>query len=319
MLFFFISSKAGLPRLFFMLNAAVVSICGFILYQQYKDHKNYELMFIAYYFIILVGTFITRYCAAAAVSAVGVYYLVNYTKNKRYILYYFLLALLALCFHTGAIVTLAFPLLLYIYHLIKRDKGILRYSYTIIMGIITVCLPLLVVVGDIIIDNCSIFDKYSLYFRYFKECIPSNIFMIIFMIAANCAVGFLFDTLSFSFNKNKYSRVFSFGGMMFIFFIIIALFRGFRGQYTIDVMRIGAIFGFQSIILFVFVFFDKHTREIRTLYSKIPVYIVTAVYVCLLVCCVILGSYNAFPYNTDTTVPWGSDSTYAEKLTSFRY
>jgi hypothetical protein len=107
--------------------------------------------------------------------------------------------------------------------------------------------------------------------------------------------------------------------MMFIFFIIIALFRGFRGQYTIDVMRIGAIFGFQSIILFVFVFFDKHTREIRTLYSKIPVYIVTAVYVCLLVCCVILGSYNAFPYNTDTTVPWGSDSTYAEKLTSFRY
>lgn len=310
MLFFFISSKAGLPRLFFMLNAAVVSICGYILYHQYKDLKRHELMFIAFYFIVLVGTFITRYCAAAAVSSVGIYFLINRSKHKSYIIYYLLIALLSFCFHTGAIVTFAFPILLYIYDLIKRDHGVFKYSYTIVMGIFGVCLPLAVVLGDLVIGNLSIFDKFSLYFNYFKECIPNNIFMIILMLAAICAVGFLFDMISLTF-KNKYIQVFSIGSMMFIFFMIVAL---FQGQYLLDVMRIGVIFAFQSIILFSFAFANKNAMEEHAFTSRIPIYIITSIYICLLVFCVILGSASAVPYNTDTTVPWGSDSTYVQKV-----
>lgn len=312
MLFFFISSKAGLPRLFFMLNAAVVSICGYILYHQYKDLKRHELMFIAYYFIVLVGTFITRYCAAAAVSSVGIYFLVNYSKHKRYITYYLLLSLLSFCFHTGAIVTFAFPILLYIYDFIKRDHGVFKYSYTIVMGIVGVCLPLAVLFGDLIISNLSIFDKFSLYFKYFKECIPSNIFMIVLMLSAICAVGFLFDIISLTY-KNKYIKVFSIGSMMFIFFMIVAL---FQGQYLLDVMRIGVIFGFQSIMLFTFAFTNKSAIKNHALFSKIPIYLIASIYVCLLIFCVILGSVSAFPYNTDTTVPWDSDSTYVQKMIS---
>ncbi len=312
MFFFYISSKAGLPRLFFMLNAAIVSICGYILYLQYKDLKRHELMFIAYYFIILVGNYITRYCAAVAVSSVGVYFLINYSKNKKYFMYYLLIALLSFCFHTGAILTLAFPLILYIYDKIKRDNGIFKYTYTIIMGTIGACLPLAVVVGDLLISSFSIFDKFSLYFMCFKECIPKNIFMITLMLAVICAVGFLFDILSVTFNKNKYIKVFSIGSMMFMFFVIIAL---FRGQYLLDVMRIGVIFVFQSFILFLFVFSDKKIN--KSFSSKISIYIISSIYICLLIFCVILGSYNNFPYNTDTTVPWDSGSTYVQKMTNY--
>ena len=312
MLFFFISSKAGLPRLFFMLNAAIVSICGYILYLQYKDLKRYELMFIAYYFIILVGNYITRYCAAVAVSSVGVYYLINYSKNKKYITYYLLIVLLSFCFHTGAILTLAFPLILYIYDKIKRDNGIFKYSYTIIMGTIGACLPLAVVLGDLIINSFSIFDKFSLYFMCFKECIPSNLFMIILMLTALCAIGFLFDTFSDTFHGNKYIKVFSIGSIMFMFFTIIAL---FRGQYLLDVMRIGVIFVFQSILLFTFVFSDK--KNSKSIISKISICVISSIYICLLIFCIILGSINTFPYNTDTTVPWDSGSTYVQKLTNY--
>ncbi len=310
MLFFFISSKAGIPRLFFMFNAAVVSICGYFLYRQYKDHDYYELMFIAYYFIILVGTFVTRYCAAAAVICVGVYFLMDYSKHKRNILCYLLLTFAAFCFHTGAIVTLVFPLLLYIYDLIKRS-GIFKYSYTITIFIIVISIPLVVFIGELIIEKCSIFDKFLIYFIYFKECIPDNIIKIVLLFAAICAVGFLFDMLDMAFNKNKYIRVFSIGGMMFIFFLIMALFGGFSGQSMIDVFRIGAIFGFQSVILFIFVICDTNRR--KTFTTKLSIGIITAIYVSLLAFCVFLGYWNAFPYNTDTTVPWGSDSAYIWK------
>ena len=295
-----------------MLNAAVVSICGFILYLQYKKLERYELMFIAYYFIVLVGNYITRYCAAVAVSSIGVYFLINHSKHKINILYYLLIALLAFCFHTGAIVIVAFPLLLYMYDLIKRDHGIRKYSYTIMMGMAGAFLPVAVVVGDMIMAHSHIFDKFSLYFRFFKECIPDNIFMIVFMVAAFCMVGFLFDILSMTFYKNKYIKVFSIGSLMFIFFMIIAL---FRGQYLLDVIRIGVIYGFQSIILFAFVFFDKNRKHDKKYVSRISIYVITSIYACLLVFCAIWGASNSFPYNTDTTVSWGSDSTYEQKLT----
>ena len=176
MLFFFISSKLGLPRLFFMLNSAVVTICGYILYLQYKNQERYELLFIAYYFIVLVANFITRYCTAVVVSSIGLYFLINYKQHNHYIIYYFLIAFLSFCFHTGAVVTFALPLLLFIYDLIKRDKGIFKYSYTIMMGIIGILLPLAEILGDLIINYVKVFDKFSLYFKYFKECVPSGFF-----------------------------------------------------------------------------------------------------------------------------------------------
>ena len=310
MLFFFISSKAGLPRLFFMLNSAVVTICGYILYLQYKNQKRYELLFITYYLLVLVASFITRYCTAVAVCSVGVYFLVNYTKHKIYILYYLLIALLSFCFHTGAIVTIAFPFLLILYDLIKREKGILKYSYTIMMGFIGILLPLAEIFGDFIFSNIKLFDKFTLYFELFKECIPNNIFMIILMVLLLCAFGFLFDILSITFSKNKYFKVFSIGSLIFTLFMVIPF---FREQYLIDVMRIGAVFGFQSIILFGFIFLNKETHRDANTISKIIISVISATYICIIIFCFILGSSYILPYNTDTTVPWGSDSTYIQK------
>ena len=306
MLFFYISSKSGLPRLFFMLNSAVVTICGYILYLQYKDQERYELLFVAYYFIVLLANFITRYCTAVAVSSVGLYFLINYTKHKHYIIYYFLIAFLSFCFHTGAVVTLALPFLLFIYDLIKRDKGILKYSYTIMMGAIGILLPLAEILGDLIINHVKVFDKFSLYYKYFKECVPGDFSMIVLMVIAFSAFGFLFDVISAAFYKNKYIKVFSITSLMFISFLIIPF---FHIQYLLDVMRIGVIFGFQSIILFVFVFFNPNSRKI----PRISISIISAIYICLIVFCAAVGYSNVLPYNTDTTVPWSSDSTYIQK------
>lgn len=311
MLFFFISSKVGLPRLFFMLNAAVISICGFILYLQYKNHKHYELMFIAFYLVVLIGNYITRYCAAVAVASVGVYFLINGYKNKRNTLYYLLLVLLAFCFHSGAIVSLAFPLLIYLYDLIKRDRGIRKYAYAIMMGALGASLPLIIFFGELIIRHSYIFDKFALYFHYFKECIPSNILMIVLMVAGLCVTGFLFDMISMACHKNRTIKVFSIGSMVFVSFIIIAL---FQGQYLLDIIRIGIIYGFQSIILYTFVVLNKNSRKEKRAVSRIPIYVLTSIYACLLVFCAIWGSPNSFPYNTDTTVSWSSDSTYEQKI-----
>ena len=314
MLFFFVSSKAGLPRLFFMLNAAVISVCGFILYMQYKNAEHYELMFIAYYLVVLVGNYITRYCAAVAVASVGVYFLINESKNKRNILYYLLTVLLAFCFHSGAIVSLAFPLLIYFYDLIKRDRGIRKYAYTIMMGALSVLLPLVVFLGDLTIRHSHLFDKFSLYFEYFKESIPDSTLMIVLMAAALCVTGFLFDMISMACHKNRYIKVFSIGSMVFVSFIIIAL---FQNQYLLDIIRIGIIYGFQSIILYTFVMLDISIRKENKAASRIPIYVLTSIYACLLVFCAIWGSPNSFPYNTDTTVSWGSDSTYEQKFTGY--
>ena len=97
---------------------------------------------------------------------------------------------------------------------------------------------------------------------------------------------------------------------MFISFLIIPF---FHIQYLLDVMRIGVIFGLQSLILFVFVFSNKNTSRRKKIIPKITISIIFALYICLVVCCVVLGYSNVLPYNTDTTVPWSSDSTYIQK------
>ncbi len=306
MLFFFIASKSGMPRLFFMLNAAVVTICGYILYYQYRRQKYHELMLIAFYFIVLVTNLITRYGTATAVCCTGVYFLIYYRSKKVNTLYYFLIATLAFFFHTGAIITFAFPVMLYIYDLIKSGKGIHKYSYTLMMAAIAILLPLSVIVGDFLVNNIIIFDKYTLYFKYFKECVPSNVFLFTLMVAVLTGIGYLFDRISLTYGSSQYIKVFSIGTLMFLFFIVISL---FQKHYIIDVMRIGVIFGFQGIMLFVFIFLDKAKSNGRIRFS-----IILSIFIFIVLFYAILDLSNAFPYNSNTIVPWKSGATYRERI-----
>jgi UDP-N-acetylglucosamine:LPS N-acetylglucosamine transferase len=174
------------------------------------------------------------------------------------------------------------------------------------MASIGILLPLSVIVGDYLVGNVALFDKYTLYFKYFKECVPSNVFLFALMVAVLTGIGYLFDKISETYGSNKYMKVFSIGTLMFLFFIVISL---FQNRYIIDVMRIGVIFGFQGIILFVFIFLSNATKN-----GKVRFSIILSIFIFIVLFYAILGLSNAFPYNSDTIVPWKSGATYRERI-----